>query len=336
MENSKPMADPENDGRRTDPTAKTAAGTTPDAIADAPPPRCGFIAVIGATNAGKSTLVNALVGSKVTIVSHKVQTTRTQIRGIAMSGSSQLVFIDTPGIFAPRRRLDRAMVDAAWGSAADVDVVVLLIDARRGLSDDVREIVDRLGAERRPVVVILNKIDKFLFAERDQLLGLTAEVSKRLEIEKLFMVSAQEGDGVEDVKAYLAARVPLGPWHYPEDDVSDAPLRFLASEITRERIYHWLHQELPYETTVETTSWEDRKNGSVRIEQTIYVMREGQRSIVLGKGGQMIKTLSSEARAELSEIVEKPVHLFLFVKVRESWESDPERYREMGLQYPKE
>lgn len=298
--------------------------------------RCGFIAVIGATNAGKSTLVNALVGTKVTIVSHKVQTTRTQIRGIAMVGDSQLVFIDTPGIFAPKRRLDRAMVEAAWGSASDVDLVVLLIDARRGLTDDVTEIVDRLKAERRPVVVVLNKVDKFTFAEREKLLAMAANLSERIEIEKLFMISALQGDGVEDIKNYLAARVPPGPWHYPEDDVSDAPLRFLAAEITRERIYHWLHQELPYETTVETTSFEERKDGSVRIEQTIYVMREGQRSIVLGKGGQMIKTISTEAREELSAIVEKPVHLFLFVKVRESWETDPERYREMGLTYPKE
>jgi GTP-binding protein Era len=308
-----------------------ASATAADA-----PTRFGFIAVIGATNAGKSTLVNALVGTKVSIVSHKVQTTRTQIRGIAMVAASQLVFIDTPGIFAPRRRLDRAMVDAAWGSADDVDVVVLLIDAKRGLSDDVAEIVRRLGDARRPVVVVLNKIDKFTFTEREQLLALAGEVSKALTVERLFMISALDGDGVDDIKAYLADRVPLGPWHYPEDDVSDAPLRFLAAEITRERIYHWLHQELPYETTVETASWQDRKDGSVRIEQTIYVARESQRSIVLGKGGQMIKTLSTEAREELSAIVEKPVHLFLFVKVRQSWETDPERYREMGLDYPKD
>jgi GTP-binding protein Era len=327
------MAESPSDAPGTDAAGTGASG--PDAPA-APATRCGFIAVLGATNAGKSTLVNALVGTKVSIVSHKVQTTRTRIRGIAMVGPSQLVFIDTPGIFAPRRRLDRAMVEAAWRSADDVDVVVLLIDARRGLSEDVNRIVDRLAADRRPVVVVLNKVDKYPLAEREKLLRLAAAVAERLPIERLFMVSALDGNGVDDVRAYLAARVPEGPWHYPEDEVSDAPLRFLAAEITRERIYHWLHQELPYETTVETTSWQERKDGSVRIEQTIFVMRESQRSIVLGKGGQTIKTLSSEARAELAEIVEKPVHLFLFVKVRESWETDPERYREMGLDYPKE
>ncbi len=311
------------------PPSETPASPTP-------PQRCGFIAVIGATNAGKSTLVNALVGTKVTIVSHKVQTTRTQIRGIAMVGQSQLVLIDTPGIFAPRRRLDRAMVDAAWGSAQDVDRVLFLVDAKRGLSDDVDGIVDKLAQSRRPVIVVLNKVDALPFAEHERLLILASELSKRLTVERLFMVSALDGSGIADVSSYLAQTVPVGPWHYPEEDVSDAPLRFLASEITRERIYHWLHQELPYETTVETTSYTDRKDGSVRIEQTIFVMREGQRSIVLGKGGQMIKTLSMEAREELSAIVEKPVHLFLFVKVRESWETDPERYREMGLDYPKE
>ncbi len=300
-----------------------------------PATRCGFVAVIGATNAGKSTLVNALVGTKVTIVSHKVQTTRTQIRGIAMVDQTQLVFIDTPGIFAPRRKLDRAMVDAAWGSADDVDAVLFLIDVKRGLSDDVNGVIDRLAAAGRPVIVILNKVDTINIIDRERLLIIAADVSKRLPIEKLFMVSATEGSGVADIKSYLAASVPAGPWHYPEDDVSDAPMRFLAAEIVRERVYHWLHQELPYEATVETTSYEDRRDGSVRIEQTIYVMREGQRAIVLGKGGQMIKTISTEAREELQTIVEKPVHLFLFVKVRESWEDDPERYRAMGLEYPK-
>ena len=306
----------------------------PEAPAATAPPntRCGFIAVIGATNAGKSTLVNALVGAKVTIVSHKVQTTRTQIRGIALEGASQLVFIDTPGIFRPRRRLDRAMVDAAWGSASDVDIVVLLIDALRGLNDDLERIIERLG--ERPVVVILNKVDKV--EDKENLLKLAAILAKKLVIERLFMISALSGSGIAVVKSYFAGRVPLGPWHYPEDEISDAPLRMLASEITRERIYHWLHQELPYETTVETTAWVEKADGSVRIEQTIFVMRDSQKSIVLGKGGEMIKRLSMEARKELTGICEKPVHLFLFVKVRESWESDPERYREMGLDYPKE
>ena len=296
--------------------------------------RCGFIAVIGATNAGKSTLVNALVGAKVTIVSHKVQTTRTQIRGIAMVGSSQLVFIDTPGIFRPRRRLDRAMVDAAWGSASDVDMVALLVDAQRGLNDDLERIIERLAREHRPVVVVLNKVDKV--EDKEKLLKLATVLADKLPVQKLFMISALSGSGVADLKAYIAANVPRGPWHYPEDDISDAPLRWLASEITRERIYHWLHQELPYETTVETTEWTEKKDNSVRIEQTIYVMRDSQKSIVLGKNGEMVKKISMEARKELAGIVEKPVHLFLFVKVRESWENDPERYREMGLDYPKE
>lgn len=310
--------------------------TGPDVIPgpDQTPTRCGFIAVIGPTNAGKSTLVNALVGAKVTIVSHKVQTTRTQIRGIAMEGASQLVFIDTPGIFRPRRRLDRAMVDAAWGSASDVDIVALLIDAQRGLNDDLEKILARLAEQDRPLVVILNKVDKV--EDKEELLKLAALLATKIRIERLFMISALSGSGIAVVKSYFAGNVPLGPWHYPEDDISDAPLRMLASEITRERIYHWLHQELPYETTVETTDWTEKKDGSVRIEQTIYVMRDTQKAIVLGKSGEMIKKISTEARKELSGIVEKPVHLFLFVKVRESWESDPERYREMGLDYPKE
>ena len=308
--------------------------TPPKAEEAGAPKRCGFIAVIGPTNAGKSTLVNALVGAKVTIVSHKVQTTRTQIRGIAMEGQSQLVFIDTPGIFRPRRRLDRAMVDAAWGSASDVDIVALLLDAQRGMNDDLEKILERLADQDRPLVVILNKVDKV--EDKEELLKLAALLAKKVRIERLFMISALSGSGIAAVKAYFAANSPLGPWHYPEDDISDAPLRMLASEITRERIYHWLHQELPYETTVETTAWDEKKDGSVRIEQTIFVVRDTQKAIVLGKGGEMIKKISTEARKELSGIVEKPVHLFLFVKVRESWESDPERYREMGLDFPKE
>ena len=299
-----------------------------------PPTRCGFIAIIGATNAGKSTLVNALVGAKVTIVSRKVQTTRTQIRGIAIEGASQLVFIDTPGIFRPRRRLDRAMVDAAWGSAGDGDEVALLIDAGRGLTGDVDAIITRLAAEHRAVVVVLNKVDAV--EDKERLLKLATAISQRLPVARLFMVSALTGSGIPDLRTYFANKVPFGPWHYPEDEISDAPLRWLASEITRERIYHWLHQELPYETTVETTAWTDKPDGSVRIEQTIFCQRDSQKSIVLGKGGEMIKKLSTEARKELTQIVEKPVHLFLFVKVREAWESDPERYREMGLDYPKD
>ena len=278
--------------------------------------------------------MNALVGAKITIVSRKVQTTRTQIRGIVIEGQSQLVFIDTPGIFRPRRRLDRAMVDAAWGSAGDVDSVALLIDALRGLTEDVEAIITRLASEHRPVVVVLNKVDSV--EDKERLLKLATAISERITVSRMFMVSALSGSGVADLRSYFAGIVPFGPWHYPEDEISDAPLRWLAAEITRERIYHWLHQELPYETTVETTAWVEKADGSVRIEQTIYVARDSQKSIVLGKDGSMIKKLSTESRKELTGIVEKPVHLFLFVKVREAWESDPERYREMGLDFPKE
>jgi GTP-binding protein Era len=296
--------------------------------------RCGFIAVIGPTNAGKSTLVNTLVGAKVTIVSHKVQTTRMPIRGIAIEDASQLVFIDTPGIFTPKRRLDRAMVDAAWGGAKDADVVVLLVDAVRGLDEDLERILAGLKEGRSPHILVLNKVD--LVPEKDRLLALIARLTERVAFKDVFMISALDGDGVAELKRHLAAMVPLGPWHYPEDDISDAPLRLLAAEITRERIYKYLHQELPYAITVETTDWKEFKNGSVRIEQTIFVERDGQKRIVLGKGGETIKRISSESRNELSGIVGHPVHLFLFVKVRSGWGSDPERYREMGLEFPKD
>lgn len=296
--------------------------------------RCGFIAIIGATNAGKSTLVNTLVGAKVSIVSHKVQTTRMPIRGIAIEGDSQLVFIDTPGIFTPKRRLDRAMVDAAWGGAKDADVVALLVDAVRGIDEDVDRILDGLKEARAPHFLILNKVD--LVQEKDRLLTLVKALTERVRFKEVFMISATQGDGVDDLKRHLAAAVPKGPWHYPEDDISDAPLRLLAAEITRERIYKYLHQELPYAITVETTDWKEFKNQSVRIEQTIYVERDGQKRIVLGKGGETIKRISSESRNELAGIVGHPVHLFLFVKVRSGWGSDPERYREMGLEFPKD
>ncbi len=295
--------------------------------------RCGFVAIIGAPNAGKSTLVNALVGAKVAIVSHKVQTTRVPIRGIAIEGDSQLVFIDTPGIFRPKRRLDRAMVEAAWGGAHEADAVVLLVDAARGLDEEVADILAKIEDARVLKFLVLNKVDRV--ADKDKLLPLVARINERVKFDRVFLISALEGDGVADLKAHLAALVPQGPWHYPEDDISDAPLRLLAAEITREKIYHWLHDELPYSITVETTDWKDFKNGSVRIEQTIFVERDSQKAIVLGKGGQTIKRLSSESRSEFSEIIEKPVHLFLFVKVRENWGSDPERYREIGLQFPK-
>jgi GTP-binding protein Era len=296
--------------------------------------RCGFVAIIGAPNAGKSTLVNGLVGSKVSIVSHKVQTTRVPIRGIALAGQSQLIFIDTPGIFSPRRRLDRAMVDAAWSGAGDADVVALVVDAARGLDDAVAAILDKLASVHQPKLLVLNKVDRL--REKDRMLALVAELTARVAFDRVFMLSALDGDGVEDFKAYLAAAVPAGPWHYPEDEISDAPMRLLAAEITREKIYHWLHDELPYAITVETTSWTERRDGSVRIEQTIFVERDSQKAIVLGKGGRTIKQISTEARTELADITERPVHLFLFVKVREGWEDDPERYREMGLEFPKD
>jgi GTP-binding protein Era len=295
--------------------------------------RCGFVALIGAPNAGKSTLLNTLVGSKVTIVSHKVQTTRTLVRGIAVTGNAQLIFVDTPGIFAPRRRLDRAMVTSAWGGAQDADVLALLVDARKGLDEDAEAILERLTEARQPKVLLLNKVD---VVEREKLLGLAKAANAKVAFAATFMVSALTGDGVEDVKQQLAEQMPKGPWLYPPDQMSDAPLRQLAAEITREKLFVRLHQELPYQSTVETESWKELRDGSVRIEQTIYVERESQRKIVLGKAGATIKAIGAEARKEIAEVAEKPVHLFLFVKVREGWGDDPERYRSMGLEFPKE
>jgi GTP-binding protein Era len=295
--------------------------------------RCGFVAIIGAPNVGKSTLVNALVGSKVTIVSPKVQTTRAIIRGIAIAGASQLIFVDTPGIFAPRRRLDRAMVAVAWSGAHDADIVALMIDAKRGLDEEGAAIAAKLADLRPTKVLIVNKVD---LVAKPSLLGLVQEVNERLAFAATFMISAESGSGVEAVKQWLAAHAPEGPWHYPEDQISDAPLRSLAAEITREKIYLRLHQELPYRSTVETDQWKELRDGSVRIEQTIYVERESQRKIALGKGGQAIKAIGALAREEIARLIEKPVHLFLFVKVREGWEDDPARYREMGLEFPRE
>jgi GTP-binding protein Era len=295
--------------------------------------RCGFIGLIGATNAGKSTLINALVGSKIAIVSHKVQTTRSLLRGIAIDGAAQLVFIDTPGLFAPRRRLDRAMVTAAWGAAHDADLVCLLIDAKRGFDDENAQILERLRDVCQPKVLTLNKVD---LVDKPSLLALAAQLNGAATFETTFMVSALTGDGVADLKSWLAARVPEGPWHYPQDQLTDAPLRQLAAEITREQLYRRLHQELPYRSTVETQAWKELKDGSVRIEQTIYVERESQRKIVLGKGGQGIKAIGAEARREIAAAIEAPVHLFLFVKVREGWGDDPERFREIGLEYPRD
>jgi len=294
--------------------------------------RCGFVALIGAPNAGKSTLINALVGSKVAIVTHKVQTTRTLVRGIAIAGDAQLIFVDTPGIFAPKRRLDVAMVTTAWAGAKDADIVCALLDAQRRLDEETQKLFEGLAGLRQPKVLILNKID---LVEKARLLTLAQDVNKLVPFTETFMISALGGDGVADVRQWLAARVPEGPWLYPEDQISDAPLRHLAAEITREKLYLRLHQELPYESAVETEQWQERKDGSVRIEQTIFVERESQRKIVLGKGGQTIKAIGSESRREIAAVLEHPVHLFLFVKVREGWSNDPERYREMGLEFPK-
>jgi GTP-binding protein Era len=295
--------------------------------------RCGFIALIGAPNAGKSTLINALVGTKVAIVSHKVQTTRTVLRGIAIEGNAQLIFIDTPGIFSPKRRLDRAMVTTAWTSAHDADIVGVMIDAARGLDEEADALLGGLAGVPQPKLLLINKID---LVEKPALLGLVQQANERAAFASSFMISARTGDGVADVRRWLAAQAPAGPWHYPEDQITDAPLRQLAAEITREKLYLRLHQELPYQSTVETERWQERNDGSVRIEQTIYVERESQRKIVLGKGGQTIKAIGAEARREIAQVIEQPVHLFLFVKVREGWGDDPERYREMGLEFPRE
>ncbi|WP_417682115.1 GTPase Era [Roseibium sp.] len=294
--------------------------------------RAGFIALIGAPNAGKSTLINQLVGTKVSIVTHKVQTTRAIVRGIAMHDKAQLVFVDTPGIFQPKRRLDRAMVDTAWGGARDADVIALLIDARKGVDEEAEAIMERLANIKTPKVLILNKID---VTRRDKLLELAKAANEIMPFDETFMVSALNGDGVDTILDYFASKVPEGPWLYPEDQPSDLPLRILAAEITREKLFERLHQELPYISTVETEQWQERKDGSVRIEQTIYVERDSQKSIVLGKKGQTIKAISKTSREELAEIIDAPVHLFLFVKVRENWADDPERYREMGLEFPR-
>ena len=295
--------------------------------------RCGFIALIGAPNAGKSTLINALVGAKVSIVSRKVQTTRALVRGIAIVDQAQLVLMDTPGIFAPKRRLDRAMVTTAWGGASDADIVALLIDARKGLDDEATSILGKLTEVRQPKVLVLNKVD---VAEKPALLTLAEKIGASAKFDATFMLSALTGDGVDDLRTWLAGRSPVGPWHYPEDQVSDAPMRALAAEITREKLFNRLHQELPYQATVETESWKELRGGDVRIEQTIYVERESQRKIVLGKGGATIKAIGAEARKEIAEMAEQKVHLFLFVKVREGWGDDPERYRAMGIEFPKE
>lgn len=295
------------------------------------PTRAGFVALIGAPNAGKSTLLNLLVGSKVSIVTHKVQTTRALVRGIGIHKRSQIVFVDTPGIFAPKRRLDRAMVSTAWGGASDADLVALLIDARKGMTEEVEAILDKLAGTERKKILILNKVD---ISERERLLQLAQEANEKVAFDQTFMVSALKGDGSDDLLDYIAAEMPLSPWLYPEDQISDLPMRWLAAEVTREKLMIRLHEELPYSSTVETEGWTDTKDGGVRIEQVIYVARESQRKIVLGKGGSAIKAISMAARKDLAEMLDQPVHLFLFVKVRSNWADDPERYREMGLEFP--
>ena len=291
---------------------------------------CGLVAVVGAPNAGKSTLVNALVGQKVAIVSAKAQTTRTRIMGIAIAGEAQILLLDTPGIFQPKRRLDRAMVAAAWGGATDADLIVLVVDAETGFSRRIEEMVDRIAERREPKILVLNKVD---LVKKEALLGLATRFSERLQVEEIFMVSASSGDGVADLKAWLAARVPEGPWHFPEDQVSDATDRMLAAEITREQIYNQLHQELPYASAVETEKFEERKDGSVAIHQQILVGRDTQKAIVLGKGGARIKEIGAKAREELAKLLGRKVHLFLHVKVNPKWEEDRGLYREIGLDW---
>ena len=292
--------------------------------------RCGFVAVVGAPNAGKSTLVNALVGQKVAIVTAKAQTTRTRLMGVAIHGTSEILLIDTPGIFKPKRRLDRAMVAAAWGSAQDADLIALVVDAQQGISRGVGEMVDRLRDRREPKILVLNKVD---LVKKGELLTLAAELNARAPFEEIFMVSATTGDGIADLKQTLAARVPEGPWHFPEDQVSDATDRMLAAEVTREQLYHQLHAELPYESAIETEKFEERADGSAAIHQQILVARDSQKAIVLGKGGARIRAIGEAARQELSQLLGRKVHLFLHVKVNPKWEEDRGLYREIGLDW---
>jgi GTP-binding protein Era len=297
-----------------------------------PATRSGFVALIGAPNAGKSTLINRLVGAKVSIVTHKVQTTRAIVRGIATHGAAQIVFVDTPGIFKPKRRLDEAMVTTAWGGAKDADIVMLLIDAERGIRGDAGAILDNLSRTMQPKILVLNKIDK---VPVEKLLELSKIANERVDFVKTFMVSALGGAGCQAILDYFAESLPAGPWYYPEDQISDLPMRQLASEITREKLYLRLHQELPYSSHVETEKWEEKPDGSVRIEQVIYVERESQKKIVLGAKGETIRSIGQSSRMDIAGILDQKVHLFLFVKVRENWGDDPERYREMGLEFPR-
>jgi GTP-binding protein Era len=292
---------------------------------------CGYVALVGAPNAGKSTLLNLLVGTKLSIVTPKVQTTRSRVLGIALKGEAQLIFIDTPGIFAPKRRLDRAMVAAAWAGADDADIVVVLVDAAHGIDDDTRNILERLKTTQRRRVLALNKID---LVKREKLLPLANELTQLCDFERVFMISSTAGDGTADLADFLAGAVPEAPWLYPEDQLTDLPQRLLAAEITREQIYLQLHQELPYAAAVETEQWEERQDGSVKISQVIHVQRDGQKAIVLGKAGAQIKKIGASARTELEKLLERRVHLFLFVRVTPKWADDRERFQAMGLDYP--
>lgn len=294
--------------------------------------RCGFVAIVGAPNAGKSTLLNALVGTKVSIVTHKAQTTRAQIRGVVTEGEGQIVFIDTPGIFAPKRRLDRAMVEAAWSGAGDADFVAFILDAEKGVTPEIEALLEGLEKIPHPKVLILNKVD---LLKREKLLALSEALNARLKFEATFMISALQGDGVRDFLDWTLKRIPLGPWHFPEDQLTDLTLALTAAEVTREKLFLRIHDEIPYNATVETEKFTVQKDGSYRIDQVIYVTRETHKKIVLGAGGQTIKAIGADARKELMEMYEVPVHLFLFVKVREKWGEDPERYREMGLEWTK-
>jgi len=293
--------------------------------------RCGFVALIGAPNAGKSTLLNRLIGAKVSIVSPKVQTTRRRVIGVAMRGSAQVVFVDTPGIFAPKRRLDRAMVAAAWSGAGDADRIVLLVDAtKKKIDADTRAIIEGLKKSGRTAICAINKVDA---VKHESLLKLAGELNAAYPFEQIFMISAETGDGVEDLMKEVVAHLPEGPHHFPDDQLTDLPVRLLASEVTREHLFRQLHEEVPYALTVETEAWEEFKDGSAKVSQVIYVTRDSHKAIVIGKGGQRIKEMRETAQRELEAMLERKVHLFLFVKVRENWQDDPERYREMGLDF---
>lgn len=294
--------------------------------------KAGFVALIGEPNAGKSTLLNRMVGAKVSIVTHKVQTTRTRIRGVAMEGDAQIVFVDTPGLFQPRRRLDRAMVAAAWGGAADADVIVLMVEAHRGVTEGVERILEGLAdiGKGRIVALAINKIDR---VRSEDLLGLTRDLNARFDFAETFMISAERGHGVDTMRQWLATQLPDGPWLYPEDQIADLPMRMIAAEMTREKLTLRLHQELPYQMTVETENWEERKDGSAKIDQIIYVIRDGHKGIVLGHKGETIKAVSKASREELTEFLGRKVHLFLQVKVRPNWLDEAERYSQMGLNF---